>query len=210
MKFSEEFSERMMIEYGFGQRYAEKSFKDFQIITTEHKLIKPAAVKYVKEYQLNEDNLLMIGSKGTGKTFTASLISKSLYQYGLVETMYYARLHSLLSEVKSGFANVNNGINNGEKRENNFVKALYADLLILDEVGSYALTNYDYQQFFTLIDERYSNKLKTIFITNCDSVETFSSFLQAPIADRAFESIQIFEFGYTSVRSLYKKQAANI
>lgn len=76
-----------------------------------------------------------------------------------------------------------------------------SDLLILDEVGSYTLTAYDHQLLFTLIDTRYSNKLKTIFVTNMADTKQLFQFLQPSVADRVMESKKYICCSEKSLRS---------
>ncbi len=192
MAFSEEFCQEMILNAGFGLRYSSKTLNDFKIITKEHTSVKDAMLDYINNFSKQEDNLLLVGGKGSGKTFTASLIAKELYKHRDI-TLYYTRLHSLFSDIKDGF--------NQSNTSNIFEYACNVDLLILDEVGSYSLSNYDYQQFFSLIDERYSNELKTIFITNIEKIKDFIEFLNSAISDRVFESIKIINFGQTSIRT---------
>lgn len=177
---------------GLGSRYAYLSMNDFVITHTHQKLIKTFIENCISKYGKQKDNIIFAGNRGTGKTFASALIARELVKHNFIDNFSYITLHKFMSECKDSFDN---------KSFNALEYYSESDLLILDEVGSYTLTAYDHQLLFTLIDTRYSNKLKTIFVTNMADTKQLFQFLQPSVADRVMESMEYVYFGEKSLRS---------
>lgn len=186
------------LQNGLGHRYAGLTMDNFLIKHQYQEKIKKILEWIIGNYDKKEckDNFFFLGSKGTGKTFAASLLVQELYLNKKINNFSYITLHSYMSKIKYLFAS--------ERRDGegfNIDNYMYADFLILDEFGSYPLTQYDYQLLFDLIDERYNNNLKTCFISNFSKTIEISNFMKSAIFDRVFESVELIEFGNISLRT---------
>ena len=189
---SEDFCNTISEHSGLGSRYAYLSMDDFVITYAYQKLIKTFIEKCISKYGKQKDNIIFVGNRGTGKTFASALIARELVKRKFIDYFAYITLHKFMSECKGSF---------DDKSFNALKYYSEIDLLILDEVGSYSLTPFDHQLLFTLIDTRYSNNLKTIFVTNMTDTKQLFQFLQPSVADRIMESMEYISFGEKSLRS---------
>lgn len=189
---SEDFCDTISEHSGLGSRYAYLSMDDFVITYAHQKLIKTFIEKCISKYGKQKDNRIFAGNRGTGKTFASALLARELLRHKHICNFSYITLHKFMSECKNSFDN---------KSFDALEYYSERDLLILDEVGSYTLTAYDHQLLFTLIDTRYSNNLKTIFVTNMADTRQLFQFLQPSVADRVMESMEYVYFGEKTLRS---------
>lgn len=189
---SEHFCNTISEHSGLGSRYAYLSMEDFVITNPEQKKVKSFIENYINKPNKQKDNVIFAGNRGTGKTFASAIIARELLKQKHIDEFAYVPLHKFMSECKNSF---------DDKSFDALEYYSERDLLILDEVGSYTLTAYDHQLLFTLIDTRYSNNLKTIFITNMADTKQLFQFLQPSVADRVMESMEYIYFGEKSLRS---------
>lgn len=189
--FREEFCSDIAIKNGIGTRYAYIFIDDFKITQPYQEKIKKFIQGYISKFHNQKDNIVFYGDKGTGKTFASVVILKELFRRKIIEDFAYTRLHSFISECKVFY---------DDRKFDAMEYYLNKQLLVIDEVGSFTLSPHDYQLFFDLIDTRYSNRLKTIFITNYNTSSELLNFVHTAIADRICESIDYINFGKISLR----------
>jgi DNA replication protein DnaC len=125
----------------------------FQASIDEREINDLASCKFISA----KDNLILIGSPGTGKTHLAIGFA----------------LKALAKEYKVFFTTVTDMLYNLHiaKADNSYHKKLQQlvsyDLLILDELGFKPLPRYSVDDFFNVISKRYENK-STIITANKD------------------------------------------
>ena len=183
-----------VIEYsesaGIPKKYASAIWSQIDSKTSEQKAAKDIIKNFINNGIRHGRNLIHTGAYGTGKTFYSILTANTCYQYRRVENFFYTKTSSLLSCIKNDF--------NTDSRET-FDKAVNTDLLILDEFGRDNWSDFDKLTMFNIIDDRYSNMLSIIFITNMSKNELFKN-LEPSIVSRLMEDTVFIDFGKTDLR----------
>lgn len=184
-----------VIEYsesaGIPKKYASTAiWSQIDSKTSEQKAANDIMKNFINNGIKHGQNLIYTGAYGTGKTFYSILTANTCYQYRRVENFFYTKTSSLLSCIKNDF--------NTDSRET-FDKAVNTDLLILDEFGRDNWSDFDKLTMFNIIDDRYSNMLSIIFITNMSKNELFKN-LEPSIVSRLMEDTVFVDFGKTDLR----------
>ena len=183
-----------VIEYsesaGIPRKYASAIWSQIDSKTSEQKAAKDIIKNFINNGIRHGRNLIYTGAYGTGKTFYSILTANTCYQYRRIENFFYSKTSSLLSCIKNDF--------NTDSRET-FDKAVNTDLLILDEFGRDNWSDFDKLTMFNIIDDRYSNMLSIIFITNMSKNELFKN-LEPSIVSRLMEDTVFIDFGKTDLR----------
>ena len=128
--------------------------------------ITSVALKYVENFDTMRENgkgLLLFGTVGTGKTFTAACIANALIDKGypcLVTN--FARLINTISGMYDGKQDYIDGLNR------------FA-LLVIDDLATEADTEYRNEIIFNVIDSRYRAGLPLIITTNLTAQELKNS-----------------------------------
>ncbi len=105
--------------------------------------------------------LYLFGSPGCGKTHLAIATLQAWLGRG---NGLFVTVPSLLESLKGTFGK-------GSKTEELKEKVMSVDLLVLDDIGTEAWTEWASTVMFELINDRYINKRKTIFTSNLDPNE---------------------------------------
>lgn len=125
----------------------------------------------------NNNNILLIGNSGVGKTHLATAIGIAAAKKRV--STYFIKCHDLISQMKK--AHIENRL---ETRIKHFSKYR---LLIIDEIGYLPIGEEEAKMFFQLIDMRYEKK-STIITSNInlsDWGKIFSdSLIASAILDR--------------------------
>ena len=125
----------------------------------------------------NNNNILLIGNSGVGKTHLATAIGIAAAKKRV--STYFIKCHDLISQLKK--AHIENRL---ETRIKHFSKYR---LLIIDEIGYLTIGEEEAKMFFQLIDMRYEKK-STIITSNInlsDWGKIFSdSLIASAILDR--------------------------
>lgn len=125
------------------------------IFLTDSDTAIPQAENYIKhfeEFKAENVGLMIWGTVGNGKTFTASIIANELCRKGYKVVM----LH--ITEALSKIGQFDNEAFKNEIAD--------CDLLVLDDFGVSRETEYKNEQLNSLIDIRYSVKKPIIITTN--------------------------------------------
>jgi DNA replication protein DnaC len=67
------------------------------------------------------------------------------------------------------------------------------DLVVWDDIALTTMSQYDYTQFYNIIDKRILAEKSNIFTTNCTSVEELADLVGAKIASRIYYTSEIVE-----------------
>lgn len=136
--------------------------------------------------QMKRENrgLLLFGSVGTGKTFTAACIANALLEQGLpvVMTSLVKLIDGGADELCSRMAAI--------------------DLLILDDLGAERSTDYALEKVYNVVDSRYRAGLPVIYTTNLtlEELKHPNDIRLARIYDRVLERCFPVEFRGNSRR----------
>lgn len=128
--------------------------------------ITSVALKYVENFDTMRENgkgLLLFGTVGTGKTFTAACIANALIDKGYpCMVTNFARLINTISGMYDGKQDYIDGLNR------------FA-LLVIDDLATEADTEYRNEIIFNVIDSRYRAGLPLIITTNLTAQELKNS-----------------------------------
>lgn len=157
------------------------------------------AVMFCKHYAENfesfkekDKGLLLYGTNGNGKTFTASCVCNHLLD----------NLHSVLAtsfvEMLDKFSSFNDDGDKGEYRD----RLESVELLLIDDMGAERTTEYALETIYRIIDKRYQCLKPVIITTNLDinDMLTCTDRSLKRIYDRLFEICYTVEFKGPSLR----------
>jgi len=132
---------------------------------TNIKSIFQTCFNFVQNFDKTDDNLLLYGGPGLGKTFLSSCIAKDLLDRG--KTVFYQtafKIFGLLEDYK-----FNRSEESATKTQ---VDRLFdVDLLIIDDLGTEFVNTYTSSAFFNILNSRLLDKRKTIISTNLNMEE---------------------------------------
>lgn len=158
------------------------------------------AKNYCKEFKKmyeNNQGLLLYGTVGTGKSYTAACIANYLLDHNTSVVM--TSFVRILQEIQ-GF---------DREKEKTFINKLNSVcLLIIDDLGAERSTDYALERVYGIIDNRYRAKKPLILTTNLtlNQMQATSDIRYERIYDRVFEMCYPLEFKGISWR---KREAAN-
>lgn len=122
-------------------------------------------LNFANDFDHSDENLLLYGETGLGKTFLSSCIAKDLLDQG--KTVFYQtafKIFSLLEDYKF------NRMDEFEGKQQ--VNRLFdVDLLIIDDLGTEFVSTYTSSTFFNILNSRLMDKRKTIISTNLNMQE---------------------------------------
>ncbi|MGL4999908.1 MAG: ATP-binding protein [Cetobacterium sp.] len=171
-------------------------FQNSVVKSQEETAHKASFEKYCRNFTKAKElglGILMTGSPGTGKTFYSNCITNSLNDLG--HSVLSFNIPGYLAEIRQGF----------DTKEYELRKAIEAvDFLVIDDLGSELLSEWNKEKLFNLFDLIYRNK-KSVCITTNMSGEELSRHLtwngSNKIFDRILELCKPFKFTGPSRRS---------
>ena len=140
-------------------RLKEYTFENYEVRNYNR-----SAYRKAKEYTENyikgaeRGSLYITGGVGTGKTHLAASIANELIRNE--RTVVFGTLINLLNEIKDSYSSDN------EKEGVIIDKYSKIDMLIIDDLGKERPSEWTLEKLFTIINNRYENKLPVIITTN--------------------------------------------
>ena len=122
------------------------------------------AKRFAESFGTRPQNLLMIGTTGTGKTHISTSIARSVIERG------YEVLYDSAQNIVSAFETdrFKSGYGSYEPVAD---KYLECDLLIIDDLGAEFVTQFSVSALYNLINTRQNKGLSTIISTNLSGAE---------------------------------------
>ena len=117
------------------------------------------AKNYVKNFAKNKDNLLLIGSTGTGKTHLSTAIARELIHKGF--DVIYDSTQNIVSDFEAD--RFRSGYGSYESKSE---KYLECQLLIIDDLGTEFTNQFTVSALYNLLNTRQNKGLPTIISTN--------------------------------------------
>lgn len=125
------------------------------------KRVVKKAQRFIEDFDIKYENLLIYGNTGVGKTFLSNCIAKELLD--TAHTVIYLtsfQLFEILEKYKF------NHEDNYEIIRNQFEYILDCDLLIIDDIGTELSNSFINSQLYQCINERHLKQKSTIISTN--------------------------------------------
>lgn len=133
-------------------------------------------VNRFEEFKSIGKGLILFGSKGSGKTFTATCIGNAL-----IEQLHPVFMTSIIR--------ISNTISGMKTPKDEYFRSFEAfDLVILDDLGAERDTEYQNEIVFTVIDHLYRNNIPVIVTTNYTGDEIKST--KSPSLQRIFSRLR--------------------
>jgi len=178
------------------EKIENENFENFDINLfsnkKEIKFILNTVMKFCEDNGKN--NLIFIGTTGTGKTFMSSCVAK--YFLDNQKSVLY------LSATK-----ISNIINDaGFKKDDQSINADYlnfitdCDLLIVDDLGTEFPLPYPQSQLFDILETRHTKNKKTVISTNLQ-LDALTQKYSARFTSRLFGNYEILVFNGADMRN---------
>lgn len=142
------------------------------------------AKKYVADFGENSKNLLLYGDVGTGKTFLSCCIANALIDAGF--NVIYRNAGMLFADYIA--VTFNRG--NVDAAASRIKSAEQSEFLIIDDLGTEAVTTHTASYLFTLLNSRIISNKKTLISTNLTFSE-MGSLYSKRVVSRFFESYML-------------------
>ncbi len=194
---------------GIPERFQDRSLDNFAASTEEQNFALQAAKEYAAGFAgqaaVTGQSLLFVGKPGTGKTHLAVGIGMHLLRQG--RPVLFTTVQRAIRRVRDTWSR------ESAETESQAVAALvFPDLLILDEVGVQSGSEFEKNQLFDILNERYETRRPTLLLSNLD-VEGVRAYLGDRIFDRLREDGgRAIAFDWSSHRSAMglRKSAAGV
>lgn len=154
-------------------------------------------IKFVRDFDNHNRNMLFIGRPGLGKTYLCHSIAKELLLLGksaiyqsAPDLMDLIRKHKFNFEAEEQSSEVIETINN-------------CDLLIIDDLGTELTTQFSGLVLYNILNKRLLNSKKMVIATNLDVKEIMRDYSER-ITSRMFGNFDLFEFFGDDIRLLIK------
>ena len=152
---------------GIGSLIERQSFENFDLsvyafdesVHTKMRANLLAAKNYVKNFDKERGNLLLIGKTGTGKTHISTAIARELIHKGY--DVIYDSAQNIISDFEDD--RFRSGYGNSEPKSE---KHLECDLLIIDDLGTEFASQFTLSTIYNLLNSRQNKGLATIISTN--------------------------------------------
>jgi DNA replication protein DnaC len=157
---------------GMGNLIDKQSFDNFNLgayranpeVYTRMERNLRIAKAFADNFARHHDNLLLIGTTGTGKTHISTAIAKTVISQGF--DVLYDSVQNIINDFESD--KFRSGYSQSEPVSS---KYLECDLLIIDDLGAEFITQFSVSALYNLINTRQNKGLSTIISTNLSAGE---------------------------------------
>lgn len=156
-------AERLLGNAGIPERFKEAAFHDSDGVPPEMakqmKVCREYAERFA-EFRKTGQSLVVLGTAGTGKTYTACAITRHVVRECGFAAIYTTALKAI-REVKDTYRR------DSKRSEQEVISSFVTpDLLVIDEIGVQFGTDSERQILFEIVNERYQAMKPTILISN--------------------------------------------
>ncbi|MBZ4646158.1 MAG: replication protein DnaC [Petroclostridium sp.] len=139
-------------------------------------IIFQECINFVNNFDKSDQNLLLYGGTGLGKTFLSSCIAKDLLDRG--KTVFYQTAYKIFNLLEDYKFNRSEASTDKQQIDRLFD----VDLLIIDDLGSEFISTYTSSAFFNILNSRLIDKRKTIISTNLNIEELINLYSERVIS----------------------------
>ena len=172
------------LDGGINPRYYDCEFQDWIAENQRQQKLLVFSQVWINNFSKGSQNILLIGSTGTGKTMLASIIASQVSDKGYNVKML--RSSDIAEQAKATWHK------QSPITEAEYINGLInCDLLVIDEIGvadtsvSAEWANKDRERLSAIIDGRYNNGKPTIFTSNFGKQRLIEWF-----GDRSWDRVQ--------------------
>lgn len=170
--FREALIKATILSSGIGNLIEKQSFDNFDLnwyrenadVYARMQANLAAAKNYVKGFAKKKDNLLLIGSTGTGKTHISTAIAREIINLGY--DVIYDSTQNIVNDFEAD--KFKSGYGQYAPRSE---KYLECDLLIIDDLGTEFSSQFTLSCLYNLFNTRQNRGLATIISTNLSPEE---------------------------------------
>lgn len=143
---------------------------------------------YIPNFQNVNDNLLLYGNSGTGKTFLSHCIAKELLDNGYM--VVYKTSEELITNLKELKFTKNDVLED---------LLINCDLLIIDDLGAEQITDFSVTELFTLLNKKLIKKKKMLISTNLNLSDIPKTYTER-ISSRLLGNFRLQKFYAEDIR----------
>jgi DNA replication protein DnaC len=181
---------------GVSSRNMDKTFSSFSAKTEKQKEALSTAMEYASRVCFFDEpfNLIMVGTTGTGKTHLAHAITHHCILAG--RSCATIQLKNLIAEFRASWRD------SSAPSDRTVIKKYGSmDALVIDEMGLAGITENEMVILFEILNERYDNKLTTVFVSNHTIKDLRDNILGDRVSDRIREDgVKVLTMAWGSAR----------
>lgn len=118
------------------------------------------SLNFIKDFAVNDHNILFYGEVGTGKSFLSNCIAGEILKQG------YSVIYFSATNLFNMLSRYSYDQNNKELLYKTYEDLYNCDLVIVDDLGTEISNNFTNSQFFSFINERLLHRKSIIISTN--------------------------------------------
>ena len=118
------------------------------------------SLNFIKNFAVNDHNILFYGEVGTGKSFLSNCIASEILKQG------YSVIYFSATNLFNMLSRYSYDQNNKELLYKTYEDLYNCDLVIVDDLGTEISNNFTNSQFFSFINERLLHRKSVIISTN--------------------------------------------
>ncbi|MGH9867627.1 MAG: ATP-binding protein [Candidatus Polarisedimenticolia bacterium] len=159
---AEGLADRLLRQARIPRRYAGCSFDSYDDLNPSLSLAKRQVRKFVEEYPIHDQGLLLLGPCGLGKTHLATAALQTLIREKGVRGLF-CDFRDLLKEIQASYNS-----ESGSTEMDILMPVFSAEVLVLDDLGATKMTDWVRDTLAHIINNRYNDRRVSVFTSNLE------------------------------------------